>query len=31
MDLGLTYEDRFIYGAATVCLTLITLLAIINV
>jgi hypothetical protein len=29
--LDLTYEDRFIYGAATVCMTLITLLAIINV
>jgi hypothetical protein len=29
--LDLTYEDRFIYGAATVCMTLITLLAVINV
>jgi hypothetical protein len=29
--LDLTYEDRFIYGAATVCMALITLLAVINV
>ncbi len=29
--LDLTYEDRFMYGAITVCMTLITLLAAINV